>query len=224
MRQVTVTLFKYDELPTDAAKEKARQWFRQGESEFFGQFGEIWEPAETAARLLGIKFARTDVRSAKSGTIMRTEPDIRYSGFYSQGDGASFVGDYSYAKGCARNVAREFPKDTELLRIASELQALQRKHDYKLTARMAQQGHYSHSGTMTVEITGPDSLVNQGDTRGQEFDAAEDALIPLMRSFADWIYFGLRDEYEYRLADEQLEDGIRVNEYDFREDGTRSDG
>ena len=33
MRDHTITLYKFDELPTDAAKETARNWMRQGVGE-----------------------------------------------------------------------------------------------------------------------------------------------------------------------------------------------
>ena len=37
-----------------------------------------------------------------------------------------------------------------------------------------------------------------------------------------WIYRQLEKEYDYRNADEQLDDGIRCNEYLFTETGQRT--
>lgn len=43
-----------------------------------------------------------------------------------------------------------------------------------------------------------------------------------MREFADWIYSRLEAEYEYQNADEQVDESIRINEYEFAEDGNRA--
>ena len=48
---------------------------------------------------------------------------------------------------------------------------------------------------------------------------AEDEVQTLLRDFADWIYARLEEEYEYRTSDEQVEESIRANEYEFDEDG-----
>ena len=41
----------------------------------------------------------------------------------------------------------------------------------------------------------------------------------LLRSFADWIYRQLKEEYEYRMSDENVDESIRINEYEFDENG-----
>lgn len=224
MRTVEVTLYKFDEL-SNTAKDKAREWLRRLEAEDFGSDStSLYEPYETAAKLLGIEFSTRPVKLMGGGT--RYDSDIRWSGFSSQGDGASFVGEYSYAKGSAKAIASEFPKDAELQRIAVALQELQRKHGYKLKASVSQSGRYYHSHTMSIGFTAPESLYSQPTVTAAVVPwlQVEDELLSLMRHFADWIYNGLREEYEYRLSDESIDETIMANEYDFRVDGTRSDG
>jgi hypothetical protein len=58
----------------------------------------IFEEARTVAGILGIEFNVT-----REGTA-----DIRYSGFSSQGDGASFVGSYSHAPNSPAKIREEF--------------------------------------------------------------------------------------------------------------------
>ena len=41
----------------------------------------------------------------------------------------------------------------------------------------------------------------------------------MLRSFADWIYRQLKEEYEYRMSDENVDESIRINEYEFDENG-----
>ena len=41
----------------------------------------------------------------------------------------------------------------------------------------------------------------------------------ILREFADWIYRHLESEYEYRMSDENVDESIRINEYEFDENG-----
>lgn len=224
MRTIEVKLYQFEEL-SDAAKEKAREWWKEGAAQDFGGHGEIWEAAETAAAILGIEFGTQTVKLYGGGT--RIEPDIRYSGFWSQGDGASFVGSYSYKKGCAKAVRAEFGTDEKLWRIANGLTALQKRHGYKLECKITQDGRYYHQYTMDIEITAPQYVVN-GETSYHEVGGRlirpepENTLLELMRDFAGWIYKGLNDEYDYRMSDEQADESIIANEYEFTENGERA--
>jgi len=212
MRTVEIQLFKASEL-TEDARERARRWYRELEAQDFGSHGEIYEPAQTAAALVGIEFASNTVKLMGGGT--RIEPDIRWSGFSSQGDGASFVGTYRYAKGSSRAVRKEFPMDKELHRIADGLATLQRSHGYKIEAQAEQTGRYVHSRTMYAY------LLNPSDKLMEHESEVLDPLNELLRDFADWIYRGLEEEYEYRLSDEAIDEGLEANEYDFTADGRR---
>jgi hypothetical protein len=215
MRTIEVNLYQFDEL-SDEAKGKARDWFRELEAQDFDAYGELWEPAEAAAKLLGITFAKTAVNLVSGKT--RYESDIRYSGFSSQGDGASFVGSYEYAKGSTKAVRKEFPEDADLHAIADALAAIQRKHGYLLTADISQSGSYVHKYTMDVEVSKRSNMA----TLESEDTHMHDAILESMRDFAQWIYDGLRDEYEYCQSDEAVDEGIRANEYEFTEDGKRA--
>ena len=77
MRDHTITLYKFDELPTEAAKEMARSWMRQcaGEDGFYAEC--TLDDAKEALKALGYSVE-----------------NIYYSGFSSQGDGACFTGNH----------------------------------------------------------------------------------------------------------------------------------
>lgn len=47
-----------------------------------------------------------------------------------------------------------------------------------------------------------------------------DEVTKALRDFNRWIFRRLQDEYEYLTSDEQVEESIRANEYEFTEDGT----
>lgn len=212
MTTKTVNLYQFNEL-TDAAKEKAREWWRECEAQDFGAHGELTESFETAGRLLGIEFKQHEVRLMGGGT--RSEPNIWWS-LHVQGSGASFAGRYSYAKGSVKAIRSEYPEDVELNRIAKELASLQKKYRYSLTAVISTDSREVavHKYSMDVDLD------NYGDGVKEE-DAK--ALLELMRDFADWIYKGINEEYDYRMTEENVDDAIRANEYTFLGTGERED-
>ena len=197
----------FDEL-SDSAKETARDWMRDCEIEDFGQDTEsLYYSALAAAKILGIEFDDKGKRS---------EPDIRWSGFNSQGDGASFVGSYSHSPNSPARIRSEFPTDTALHAIANGLDAIQNGFrlltGHRLNASVTQDSNqYMHSRSMSVSVE--DHEAEFGD---EDIDVeVEDKILDLMRDFADWIYKGLEAEYDYRLSDENIEERIGDGEYQF---------
>ena len=119
-RIIETTVYTIDEL-SDEAKAAARCWYRQaGLHDEWYDF--VYEDFETICRILGVTLATSPVRLYGGG--IRDKSQIFWSGFASQGDGASFAGRYNYARGSARAIRAHAPKDTELHRIADELQAV----------------------------------------------------------------------------------------------------
>jgi hypothetical protein len=202
---IETTVYNFEEL-SPKGKECARNWWRECEQQEYSAMLE-YDDFVTVGALLGICFKTGD----------HSKPKIYWSGFSSQGDGASFVGSYTYAKGALAAIKSYAPKDAELARIASELQALQAHNFYRLAAYMTQgmgSNFYSHSGTMAVHVE--DSANTRPIKRG-----TDDAMRRLMRDFADWIYNQLEADYEWRMADEQVDETILANEYTFSETGKR---
>lgn len=208
------TIYKFDEL-SDDAKEKARDWWRQCENEDFDtEF--IFADAVRIGELIGIEFRQKAVTLMGGGT--RYDPTIYWTGFSSQGDGACFEGSYAYKPGALKalkaEIGGESKGDRELIRIATELQEIQRRHFYKLRASMTHRGHYYHSGCMQVEVWHDDDTYREVDHK---------EIQQLMRDFADWIYRQLETEYWWRMKDAQVDESIEANEYTFDEDGNRQD-
>jgi hypothetical protein len=176
------------------------------------------EPYETTANLLGIELDSRTIPLMNGKT--RQEPAILYSGFYSQGDGASFTGRYGYVKGSVKAIKAEFPTDEKLHRIAEGLAELQRKYSYRLKATVTQSGNYVHKYTMDIEdVCRSDWRSGQDVEIENEYD--QKALLELMRDFAQWIYDGLEEEHEYQMSDESVDDTLAANEYEFTADGKR---
>ena len=196
-RTIEKTLYQFDEL-TDRAKKTARQWWRDNE-EFDPEY--TISDAVQCARILGIEIDGTP-----------NKPRVYWSGFWSQGDGASFTGRYAYVKGAAKAIREHAPQDTELHKIADALQEAQRRNFYRLEAVATQSGRYVHSHTMSVDV-------EDSNDSYRDIGNAEDDVCDALRSFADWIYRQLEREYEFQMSDEHVDDNIRINEYEFDETG-----
>ena len=98
---VETELFAFDEL-SDAAKEKAREWYRQGNLDD-DWWDTVYSDFLAICEILGIVLKTRPVKLMGGG--IRGKPCVYFRGFCSQGDGASFeVEHYAYARG---SVARD---------------------------------------------------------------------------------------------------------------------
>lgn len=207
MRTEIINIYQYSEL-SEKAKQKAREWWRECANSD-GDFADcVYEDAANMADIFGLDI---NTRRGDSGNY---SPNIYYSGFFSQGDGACFEGIYKYKAGALKAIKVEAPQDTELHRIVKALQDAQKKVFYRATARTKHRGHYYHSGCMDVDV----DLVNDL----KKFSELEHEITQAMRDFADWIYKQLKSAYDWENADEQVVESIEANEYEFLESGARA--
>lgn len=190
---------KYTEL-NDAAKEKAREWIAGTQCDE-GWWEGVYEDAKTCLGFLGF-----DVN------------DIAFSGFSSQGDGASFTGDWSAARLDVPGLRGHAPRDEDLAGLAATLSVVLFKFP-DLTARITRSSsNYSHSGTMNI-----DDVCRDSDDDGsalydsQDLRDVERMLLASACSAADWIYEQLEAEYDYQTSDEVV---VEMAEgYDYNEEG-----
>lgn len=192
MKTIKTKVYEFDELD-DAAKEKAREWYREGALDYEWWDG-VFESAKTAGACLGI-----------------TVDNIYFSGFSWQGDGACFVGSYAYRKGWRAALRTEFGGDTleNLEAIGQVLQDVQRRAFYKITASVVKASHmYSHENTVRIEC----------EPYAVEID---DDVSAALRDFMRWTYHQLEGEYSWLNSDEQVDEAIEANEYTFTADGER---
>ena len=210
-RIIESTVYTIDEL-SDGAKEAARCWYRQqGLHDDWYDF--VYEDFGTICEILGVTLDTTPVRLYGGGT--RDKPRIMFSGFASQGDGASFEGWWRHARGAGKAIRAHAPKDEELHRIADELQTIQRRNFHQLHASIHQSGRYCHEYTMAIEVE-RDSPTWQPPT-----DDAEDTVTEAMRDLARWLYRQLEREYEHQTSDEVVDEALDVNALTFTAEGKR---
>lgn len=153
------------------------------------------------------------VRLYGGGT--RAKPCIYFSGFWSQGDGASFEGGYGYAKDAARKIRLHAPEDEDLHEIADMLQIAQRRNFYQLRADISHRGRYHHEYCMAISV-------ERDSPSGQDMTSdAEGAVTETLRDLARWLYRQLEREYDYQMSDGVIDDAILANEYTFTAEGRR---
>ncbi|MBY0137615.1 antitoxin of toxin-antitoxin stability system [Paracoccus yeei] len=208
---IETTVYRLDEL-SEAAKDNARAWYREGGFDY-DWYDAVYEDFRRIADILGIRIKSRTVRLMGGG--VRQEPCIWFTGFWSQGDGAAFEGHYSYRKGTAAEIRTYAPKDVELHRIADALHQAQRRNFYQLTAEATHRGRYYHEYCMAISVE-RDSPTWQDMTAD-----AEETVIEALRDLARWLYRQLEREYDYLTSDEAVDEAIVANEYSFTVDGKR---
>ena len=207
MRTLTTTIYKFAELSESAkrkAVEKHCDWNIHDDWHEFCS-----EDFETIAKILGVEFDTYPVRLMNGKT--RQEPKIYFSGFSSQGDGASYAGRWTYSKGMKRKIREHAPQDSELHRIADKLADIQRRYFYGITTHIEQRGNYVHSHTMQFEHYHSSDC----DLPSSVTDDIEE----LLRDLADWYYSQLSKEYDYLTSSEAVAESLECNGCEFTEDG-----
>lgn len=208
---IEIVVYRFEEL-SDAAKERARNWYRDGAFDD-DWFDAVYEDFESICDILGIRLKTRSVPLMGGGT--RYKPCIWFSGFFSQGDGACFEASYSYRKDAARRIRAYAPNDTDLHAIADTLQAIQRQNFYQLHADVGHRGHYYHEYCMTISVE-RDSQTYQPVTA-----VAEETVAEALRDGARWLYRQLQGEYHYLSSDEVVDEAIIASAYTFTGCGDR---
>lgn len=187
---------KYNELD-DSAKEKAREWMRSGVDEDNYWSESVIEDWKQILEFLGFY-----------------DVDIFWSGFWSQGDGACFVGKWrdfyveynKLVEYLGAEKAEEYGAFFHKMRVFKDMGATE-THFVKLIHH----SNYCHEHSISYDFDMP---VGEFSVEGFEEDFKE-ACKYLMRQ----IYRQLEQEYEYQTSDEALEECILANDYDFNEEG-----
>lgn len=222
-RVIKKTVYTFDEL-SDKAKEKARDWYRQGNCEDSFWSEGVLDQAEEVSVMLGIDLCQTPYKTIGGET--RYKATIYFSGFWSQGDGACFEGTWDASKVRADALKKEWPTDKELHRIADGFAEVAKEYPEGAFS-VKHTGHYSHSHSTSFDVELNDPKENDLEYDSTEWSVAatkwredEETLIELARDFMDWIYKQLEKEWDYQNSDEQVDESIKCNEYEFSEDGS----
>lgn len=169
-RKVEKDVYKFEEL-TGRAKERARDWYRQGALDY-----EWWETVYEDAKNVGLKITGFDIdRGADAeGKFTDTAVDVA----------TAIMKDHGHETETYKD-ARDFLKDWE----------------------KKEKAYY-------------DADEDNEDFEGSEVaeELEKEFLNTLLQDYAQI----LRKEYEYLTSDEQVDEMIIANDYEFDEDGRRA--
>ena len=179
MRDMNVTVYSFAEL-SETAQERALNAFR-GINVEFNWWEDSFDTIRTAGGLLGLEIG-----------------DI----YFDTDSYCIFDAHYRYVRGAVKAVKAEFPRMTDLHRVARDLQDLQRRRFYSLRCEVSSQRVSNSYRCFRF---------------GEDYECED--LGDIIDDFAHWARILLRDEYEYLTSDEAVKEAIEANEYEFTEEG-----
>lgn len=138
-------------------------------------------------------------------------PEISYTGFYSQGDGASFIADVDIKLAAQKS---ELFTDREI----NLLYTLWNYGLIEAAIRRASH-HYYHENTTTLEYY--DGQLQANWTHIQKVvDRLWDYLEKTKYNLSKEIYRDLENEYDYLTSEAVILETLQANDYEFYEDGS----
>ncbi len=147
-----------------------------------------------------------------------------FSGFWSQGDGASFTGHITNSKAFmeTHDLTETYPWVTKLLAAGG---------DFDLRIERTSH-HYVHENTVSAYIASADMFCNLLDSDefrdlittqwdknlDKEYDQLESHVTEIIRDYCVDLYHRLEKEYDYLTSDEAVWDAIVANDLDVIEE------
>ena len=160
-----------------------------------------------------------------------SNPEIQFSGFWCQGDGASFTCDQVPLPSTDASVQEAW---NSLVGAAALLGETVTENINDLAyGKVYRTGHsYSHENTVSVDWewndppygrycsrVEPDALAPFIDALVEAVKDYFNGLEESVRDLCREIYRDLRSEYEYLTSDEAVEETLEANDYEFDEEG-----
>jgi len=151
--------------------------------------------------------------------------DIRFSGFWSQGDGASFTGYIKNNKAffAAHGLTETYPWITKLMGMGG---------DYTLSIERTSH-HYVHENTVGVDLSYTSlfshHIEQRDDLRSviaerwdqhldEEYASLAGVVAEIIRGYCHELYKQLEEEYNYLTSDEAVWETIEINELDHTDE------
>lgn len=146
-------------------------------------------------------------------------PDISFSGFWNQGDGASFTSENIYVDAFLSYFGDEIFSRREI----DFINRLMKDYDLFSFAVKRKNFHYCHEKTVSVtsdeylyHFSGKKRLFNFLEN---SFTKIENLIAEKVEEFSRKIYRELEKEYDYLTSEEAIIETISANDHEFTEDG-----
>ena len=217
MKTIEVEVYKYGEL-SESAQQKAREWYL--ESMDYDWWDSVYEMAIEDGKEKGFYIDK-----------------IFFSGFHSQGDGASWTGQVD-----VRQWLEQYGVDS--IGMSAWCQLIQEEVVDKFSKVTANNAHYCHESTM--QFSDVEDNTDRGDGACMELpsifkgmtianlfdiiatdpnctlkstEGITQAIAESGKEYAVEIYGMLKQEYEYLCSEEMMLDHFDANDYFFDSDG-----
>lgn len=205
METKTYTVYKYNELPKET-QAKVLDRYRNINTDY-----DSWDDC-----VLDERRARLELHGF-------SEPRIYYSGFWSQGDGACFVGSLD------NDGLSQFLTVTKTITKYPHLTRALKRNDIYINIKITHNYGYYHAYSTSVEdYTEMQDNSDMPDALRKEYDAwfstffdrdSRNGRIGWYIDECISIYKALEAEYEYQTDEDSIIETIEANDYDFTEDG-----
>lgn len=197
MRTENVNIYEYDELSVEA-KEVARKWYTDSMNEDFSfESEQITESFTDELSELGY-----------------TDVEVNWSLSHCQGDGVAFYGTL-YTQELLKIAKRLLSeRDYNRLEVIGECE------DVSVEINRSGWGNYHHWNTMSVELVDAhcwEDYPKVLELLEKLVEEIEKDVVTISKRLEEQGYA----EIDYRFSKEAIEESIRVNAYEFTEDGNR---
>ena len=137
-----------------------------------------------------------------------TDININFSGFWAQGDGASFTGTVDVLKWLKYD---NNPKYARIIKLLEN----NRTSELDYGAVITRHGHYYHERSTSLNLTWyPDKVYDMPNLKSLLHSIEQDIDADIIDLSID-IYRDLEQEYEHLTSDEQVKDTLEANEYEM---------
>jgi hypothetical protein len=188
MKVIKIKVFEFQELPIEIQK-KAIERYREVLPENIWWYDIVIDNFKERLSRLGY----SDIQCF-------------FSGFYSQGDGASFEAKYHYEEA------------TDPDNFGERLKKLQEKYNHNLRGRIIRtSSNYSHDYTMIVDYLESDYVSAEEEDIVEEEDIEEFKIIS--RELARVLYMELEKEYDYLISNSGITNYFIESGMFFYKDG-----
>jgi hypothetical protein len=219
MRTIETNLYTFEELSPEA-REKAIERLRVLLHRDFYPFEDWWDVVYEQFRE-DMKAEGIDV------------DEMYFSGFWSQGDGASFTGTITLSEKQLLELMPEAARN-QLIDLNTRCRLLGHEPlNLAYQASIKTSGNYSHENTMRIDsyenlsVAIPFSLEEELVLEAEQLRDEvlcnidfDDGALEIARDHARKLYHDLEVEYEYLTSDEVVAEHLTINDYEFLEDGS----
>lgn len=188
-KQIKISAYEYEEL-SDKAKTKVQEWLNSD-----------W----------GFDKYSQEEWVKKLEELGYSDIEMQYTGFYSQGDGASIT--------CRVDIRKFLTRNDLLTRFSPVIKWLEEEEQY-FSIQRKQWGHYAHEKLLyfsseDLEATLESYGIEINKTIAGIIQAVGELILQEVQEKSVELYEWLRTDYEYQHTDEYMTDMCEANQYLF---------